>query len=89
MNEGGPIENSGVTATINFHADGAIFDGCWFLWDGPAPSYFTAYIDGPNNVVQNSHFSASGGYIYPNSPYMASYSGNVSFPDGDPLVLPD
>jgi len=65
VQQGGPLANSGVTATINYHGTNAVFDGCWFLWDGPTPAYYAVYIDGPGNVVKNSWFGSGAGYAYP------------------------
>lgn len=86
---GGPLANSGVTATINFHGNDTIFDGCWFIWEGETPAYFTAYIDGQNTVVKNSWFaSAPAGYVYPDSSYRATYENNRDIQTGQVITNP-
>lgn len=81
---------SPVTGTINFHGKNSIFEHCYFVFNVSAPYNitFNAYIDGPNNRVQNSYFSTLGGEVYPNSPQMATYSGNKNYDTGQNINLP-
>lgn len=90
VQQGGPLANSGVTATINFHGRDAVFDGCWFIWEGTeAPAYYTAYLDGINTTVRNSRFSAgASGYIYPGSTNNPIFSNNVDYLTGAPVLGP-
>lgn len=88
IQQGGSINNSGVTAVINFHGNDTVFDGCWFLWDGPAPTYHTVYIDGQNTIVKNSWFDSGAGYVYPSSEHMATYQNNRNVDTGALLNLP-
>jgi hypothetical protein len=92
VQQGGPLANSGVTAVINFHGSDAVFDGCYFLWDGPTPTYWTVYIDGPGNVVKNSWFDSGAGYVFPYSTQSpgtaATYVNNHNYDTGELLTLP-
>jgi hypothetical protein len=90
VQQGGSLNNSGVTAAINYHGANSTFDGCWFLWDGPAPAYYNVYIDGPGNVVKNSWFDGDNGagFVYPSSETMATYTNNRNVDTGALLNLP-
>lgn len=88
VQQGGPLANTGVTAVINYHGAGTVFDGCWFLWDGPVPAYYTVYIDGPGNVVKRSWFGSGAAYVYPSSDTMATYDSNRNVDTGALLTLP-
>lgn len=88
VQQGGSLENSGVTSTINFHGNDTIFDGCWFIWDGEVPAYYTVYIDGTNVVVKNSYFQkGAGNYVYPDSTTQATYINNRDFDTNQLLSL--
>lgn len=66
MVEAGPLQNTGISATVNFHGIDAVFDGCYFLWDGepPVPAYYSAIFMGTDITVKNSWFEkGQGGYI--------------------------
>ena len=66
MVRAGPLNNTGVTATVNFHGIDAVFDGCYFLWEGapPVPAWYSAQFIGTNIVVKNSWFEkGAAGYI--------------------------
>lgn len=80
--------NGTATATINFHGANAVFDGCWFLWDGDVAAYHTVYIDGPNNLVKNSWFDSGANYVYPDSEILATYENNRNVDTGELLELP-
>jgi hypothetical protein len=80
--------NGTATATINFHGSDSVFDGCWFLWEDGVAAYWTVYIDGPNNVVENSWFDSGAGYVYPDSETMATYRNNRNLETGELLELP-
>lgn len=92
MQQGGPIANTGVTAAINYVGDGTIFDGCFFLWDGEAPAWYTVYISGPRVIVRNSWFDAASGgdgYVYPNTPaIMPTFTNNRNYRTNQLLDLP-
>lgn len=85
----GPF-NGTATATMNWHGRDTVFDGCWFHWGGTsAAAYYTVYVDGPNNLVQNSALEAAvGDYVYPGSPTQATYVNNRDFDTGAVLTLP-
>ncbi|MCA9602861.1 MAG: hypothetical protein KC417_12585 [Myxococcales bacterium] len=86
---GGPLDNTGITAVINFHGKNAVFDGCHFLWDGPTPAYYTVYVDGPGNVVKNSWFERGGAsYVYPDSDTMGTFVNNRDADSGMAIALP-
>ncbi|MCA9344481.1 hypothetical protein KC946_01465 [Candidatus Saccharibacteria bacterium] len=87
IQEGGPRENTGVTATINFSGINSVFDGCWFIFDGPRPAVYTVYIAGKNNTVKNSWFDgADGNYVYPDSNPGATYTNNRNFRTGEAIL---
>lgn len=68
MVRAGPLNNTGITATVNFKGRNTTFDGCYFLWEGepPVPAWYSVDIAGPANnniVVKNSWFEKGvGGY---------------------------
>lgn len=80
--------NHTATATINFHGSDTVFDGCWFLWDGPTAAYYVVYINGPRNLVKDSWFASGAAYVYPDSDTLATYSGNRNVDTGELLQLP-
>jgi hypothetical protein len=84
----GPL-NWTATATINFHGVNSVFSHCWFLWDGETPTFWTVYVEGAGNVVQDSKFEVGlAGYVYPDSNPMATYLRNVDVHTGAPISLP-
>lgn len=91
LQQSGPLNNTGITATINFHGKDTIFDGCWFIWEGSeVPAYITAYLDaGGNSVVKNSKFSAApAGYIYDASTFNPTFQNNTDVTSGAPVTFP-
>jgi len=87
MVQQGPM-NGTATATINWHGTDTVFDTVWFDWDGPAAAHFTVYVEGRNNVVRNSYFASTGGYVYPGSSPQATYTNNRDLHSGASLNLP-
>ncbi|MCA9344594.1 hypothetical protein KC946_02050 [Candidatus Saccharibacteria bacterium] len=86
----GPLDNTGITATINFKGRNSTFDGCYFLWEGdpPVPAWYSVEIGGPNNVVKNSWFEKGvAGYDTNGKPDLdsASYINNKDYNTGQVL----
>jgi hypothetical protein len=92
LQQSGPLDNTGITATINFHGLDSIFDGCWFVWENPAqpPAYITAYLDaGSGSIVRNSKFSSGpAGYVYSASTYNPTFQNNTDVDTGAPVTGP-
>jgi hypothetical protein len=106
VQQGGPLTStvngvqqlSGVTATINVRANNSTFDGCYFIWDGQAPTYYTVYLYGSNTTIKNSKFAKGlGGYTaqprkLANGSWEAptpTYVNNIDYDTGKPISLPD
>ncbi len=92
LQQSGPLENTGITGTINFHGMDTIFDGCWFVWEDPnqPPAYITAYLDaGGTSVVRNSKFHGTqGGYVYNASTYNPIFENNTNLITGAAVTGP-
>lgn len=81
-------DNGTATAAVNWHGVDSVFDGCWFAWHGPVAASFTVYVEGRGNVVRNSSFARSGGYVYPDSNPQATYAANHDLASGRRIRVP-
>ena len=85
----GPF-NGTATATINWHGENTVFDQNYFGWDpsGDPATFYTVYVEGANNVVQNSHMEPAlgGAYVYPSSNPQATYIGNYNALTGEGIL---
>lgn len=87
--DGGNISVGGYTATINFHATEAVFDGCYFLSNGTPATYVAAAIEGANVIVKNSWLDDRIASVYTGTNFTdATYQNNKGYPSGNPLTLP-
>lgn len=79
----GPF-NSTATGAINLYGDDHVFDRCWFGYQNGTAAYYTIYLRGQNNVVQNSTIQTGlADYVYPEM--RATYVNNVDAETGQPI----